>query len=106
MYFDTDEEMVQVRAMFPIFGAPDTPLYRQQWPTTLPASFFDDLSNHPPAVQNYKIMSDSTYGRIPMARRDMWHEHVNYYLVLHKELWDVQFVMRLKYQLEAIEGNM
>ena len=45
MYFDTDdEEMVQVRGMFPIFGAPDTPLYRQEWPTILPASFFDDLS--------------------------------------------------------------
>ena len=81
MYFDTDdEEMVQVRGMFPIFAAPDTPLYRQQWPTTLPASFFDDLSNHPPAVQNYKVMSDGTYGRIPMERRDMWHNHVNYYL--------------------------
>jgi arylsulfatase len=66
--------------MFPIFGAPDTPLYRQQWPTTLPASFFDDLSNHPQAVQNYKVMSDGAYGRIPMKRRDMWHNHVNYYL--------------------------
>jgi len=44
MYFDTDaEEMVQVKAMFPIFGAPDTPLYHQKWQTTLPASFFDDL---------------------------------------------------------------
>jgi arylsulfatase len=81
MYFDTDdEEMVQVRGMFPIFAAPDTPLYRQQWPTTLPASFFDDLSNHPQAVRNYKVMSDGTYGRIPMERRDMWHNHVNYYL--------------------------
>jgi arylsulfatase len=81
MYFDTDdEEMVQVRGMFPIFGAPDTPLYQKQWPTALPASFFDDLSNHPPAVQNYKVSSDGTYGRIPMARRDMWHNHVNYYL--------------------------
>ncbi|UCC52729.1 MAG: sulfatase-like hydrolase/transferase, partial [Anaerolineaceae bacterium] len=63
-----------------IFGAPDSPLYRQQWPTTLPTSFFDDLSHHPPAVQNYKLMSDGTYGRIPMERRDMWHNHVNYYL--------------------------
>ena len=81
MYFDTDdEEMVQVRGMMPIFGAPDTPLYQQQWPTTLPASFFDDLSNHPQAVQNYKAMADGTYGRIPVARRDMWHNHVNYYL--------------------------
>ncbi len=54
MYFDTDdEEMVQVRGMFPIFGAPDTPLYRQQWPTTLPASFFDDLAGQPQAVRNY-----------------------------------------------------
>ncbi|MCB0137617.1 MAG: sulfatase-like hydrolase/transferase, partial [Caldilineaceae bacterium] len=31
MYFDTDaEEMVQVRGMFPIFDAPDTPLYQQR----------------------------------------------------------------------------
>jgi arylsulfatase len=81
MYFDTDdEEMVQVRGMFPIFGAPDTPLYRQQWPTTLPASFFDDLSDQPQAVRNYKAFCDGTYGRIPMDRRDMWHNHVNYYI--------------------------
>jgi arylsulfatase len=81
MYFDTDdEEMVQVRGIMPIFGAPDTPLYRQQWPTTLPASFFDDLSDQPQAVRNYKVICDETYGRIPMERRDMWHNHVNYYL--------------------------
>jgi arylsulfatase len=81
MYFDTDdEEMVQVRGMFPIFGAPDTTLYRQQWPTTLPASFFDDLSGQPQAVRNYKTSGDGTYGRIPMERRDMWHNHVNYYI--------------------------
>ena len=81
MYFDTDdEEMVQVRGMFPIFGAPDTPLYRQQWPTTLPASFFDDLSGQPQAVRNYKVSGDGMYGRIPMDRRDMWHNHVNYYI--------------------------
>jgi arylsulfatase len=81
MYFDTDdEEMVQVRGMFPIFGAPDTPLYRQHWPTTLPASFFDDLSGQPQAVRNYKVSGDGMYGRIPMERRDMWHNHVNYYI--------------------------
>ena len=81
MYFDTDaDEMVQVRGMFPIFDAPDTPLYQQRWPTTLPASFFDDLSGQPPAVQNYKISCDKGYGQIPMARRDMWHNHVNYYI--------------------------
>ena len=81
MYFDTDdEEMVQVRGMFPIFGAPDTPLYRQQWPTTLPASFFDDLVGQPQAVRNYKDLCDGTYGRIPIERRDMWHNHVNYYI--------------------------
>jgi arylsulfatase len=81
MYFDTDdEEMVQVRGMFPIFGAPDTPHYQQQWPTTLPASFFDDLSQQPQAVRNYKVMCDGTYGRIPLERRDMWHNHVNYYI--------------------------
>lgn len=81
MYFDTDaEEMVQVRGMFPIFAAPDTPHYQQQWPTSLPASFFDDLSGQPQAVRNYKVFSDGSYGRIPMERRDMWHNHVNYYI--------------------------
>jgi arylsulfatase len=81
MYFDTDdEEMVQVRGMMPIFGEPDTPLYQQKWPTTLPASFFDDLSGHPPAIQNYKVTCDAWFGRIPMERRDMWHNHINYYL--------------------------
>ena len=81
MYFDTDaEEMVQVRGMFPIFAAPDTPLYEQQWPTSLPASFFDDLSGQPQAVRNYKAFSDGSYGRIPMERRDMWHNHINYYI--------------------------
>jgi arylsulfatase len=81
MYFDTDaEEMVQVKGVFPIFGAPDTPLYHQKWPTTLPASFFDDLEGQPPAVRNYKRLCDMYYGRIPMDRRDMWHNHINYYL--------------------------
>lgn len=81
MYFDTDaEEMVQVRGMFPIFDAPDTPLYQQRWRTTLPASFFDDLSGQPPAVRNYKIACDRGYGEIPIERRDMWHNHVNYYI--------------------------
>lgn len=81
MFFDTDaEEMVQAKAMFPIFDAPDTPLYRQQWQTTLPASFFDDLEGQPPAVADYKRLCDMYYGRIPMDRRDMWHHHVNYYL--------------------------
>jgi len=81
MYFDTDdEEMVQVRGMMPIFGAPDMPLYQQQWPTTLPASFFDDLAKHPGAVRHYKTLCDGTYGKIPKERRDMWHNHVNYYI--------------------------
>jgi len=80
MYFDTDdEEMVQVRGMFPIFSAPQTPLYEQQWATTLPTSFTDKLSNHPPAVQSYKNLCDGSYGRIPMERKDMWHNHINYY---------------------------
>jgi len=81
MYFDTDdEEMVQVRGMFPIFSAPDTPLYQKEWPTELPESFSDDLSQHPQAVRNYKVLCDGTYGKIPMEREDMWHNHVNYYL--------------------------
>jgi arylsulfatase A-like enzyme len=81
MYFDTDaEEMVQVKGLFPIFDAPDTPLYHQKWQTALPGSFFDDLEGQPPAVRSYKGLCDSFYGRIPMDRRDMWHNHVNYYL--------------------------
>jgi arylsulfatase len=87
MYFDTDaEEMVQVKGVFPIFGAPDTPLYHQKWPTTLPASFFDDLEGQPPAVRNYKRLCDMYYGRIPLDRRDMWHNHVNYYLNCHLDV--------------------
>jgi arylsulfatase len=87
MYFDTDaEEMVQVRGMFPIFAAPDTPHYQQRWATTLPASFFDDLTGHPQAVRNYKAVSDGAYGRIPMERRDMWHNHVNYYINCHLDV--------------------
>ncbi len=81
MFFDTDaEEMVQVKGMMPIFSAPDTPLYNQKWQTTLPGSFFDDMEGQPPAVRNYKRLCDVAYGRIPMDRRDMWHNHVNYYL--------------------------
>ena len=81
MYFDTDDdEMVQVRGMFPIFSAPDAPLYQEKWPTALPASFSDELSQHPPAVQNYKMTSDGAYGKIPVEREDMWRNHVNYYV--------------------------
>ena len=81
MYFDTDdEEMVQVRGMMSIFAEPDTPLYKQKWPTTLPASFSDDLSGHPPAIQNYKVTCDAWFGRIPKDRHDMWQNHINYYL--------------------------
>ena len=81
MYFDTDdEELEQVRGMFPIFGAPDAPLYQKQWQTELPASFSDDLSQHPTAVQDYKDISDGMYGRIPVERQDMWNNHVNYYI--------------------------
>jgi len=87
MYFDTDaEEMVQVKGTIPIFNAPDAPLYRQKWQTTLPASFFDNLEKQPPAVQNYKRLCDAFYGRIPMDRRDMWHNHVNYYLNCHLDV--------------------
>ena len=81
MYFDTDDdEMVQVRGMFPIFGAPDTPVYQKKWPTSLPESFSDDLSQHPQAVRNYKMLSDMAYGKIPREREDMWKNHVNYYI--------------------------
>jgi arylsulfatase len=81
MFYDTDgEETVQANAMFPIFDAPDTPHYRQRWQTALPGSFFDDLEGQPPAVRNYERLCDVYYGRIPMDRRDMWHNHVNYYL--------------------------
>jgi len=81
MFFDTDgEETVQAKSMFPIFDAPDAPLYQQKWQTALPGSFFDDLDGQPPAVRSYKGLCDVYYGPIPMERRDMWHNHVNYYL--------------------------
>jgi arylsulfatase len=81
MFYDTDGEgTVQANAMFPIFDAPDTPLYNQRWQTALPGSFFDDLEGQPPAVRSYEHLCDVYYGPIPMERRDMWHNHVNYYL--------------------------
>jgi arylsulfatase A-like enzyme len=81
MFFDTDgEETVQSKSMFPIFDAPDAPLYQQKWQTALPGSFFDDLDGQPPAVRSYMGLCDVYYGPIPMDRRDMWHNHVNYYL--------------------------
>ena len=87
MYYDTDgTETVQAKSMFPIFSAPDTPLYRQKWQTTLPASFFDDLEGQPPAVRSYKRLCDVYYGQIPEERRDMWHNHVNYYLNCHLDV--------------------
>jgi arylsulfatase len=52
----------------------------------LPASFFDDLEGQPPAVRNYKRLCDMYYGRIPLDRRDMWHNHVNYYLNCHLDV--------------------
>ena len=87
MYYDTDgTETVQAKSMFPIFSAPDTPLYRQKWQTTLPASFFDDLEGQPAAVRSYKRLCDVYYGQIPEERRDMWHNHVNYYLNCHLDV--------------------
>jgi len=81
MFFDTDgDDTVQAKGLFPILGAPDTPLYHQKWQTSLPASFFDDLEGQPAAVRDYERLCDLYYGRIPMDRRDMWHNHVNYYL--------------------------
>lgn len=81
MFFDADgDESVQSNSMFPIFDAPDAPLYQQKWPTALPGSFFDDLDEQPPAVRNYRDLCDVYYGPVPMDRRDMWHNHVNYYL--------------------------
>jgi len=87
MFYDTDDQdSVHVKGMFPIFGAPDTPLYRQKWQTTLPASFFDDLEGQPAAVRSYKRLCDLYYGRIPMDHRNMWHNHVNYYLNCHLDV--------------------
>jgi arylsulfatase len=81
MFFDADgDESVQANSMFPIFDAPDVPLYQQKWPTELPGSFFDDLDDQPPAVRSYGDLCDVYYGPVPMDRRDMWHNHVNYYL--------------------------
>ena len=87
MFYDTDGTgTIQAKSMFPIFSAPDTPLYRQKWSTTLPASFFDDLEGQPPAVRSYGRLCDAYYGQIPEERRDMWHNHVNYYLNCHLDV--------------------
>ena len=51
--------------------------------TALPGSFLDDLDGQPPAVRSYEGLCDVYYGPIPMDRRDMWHNHVNYYLNCH-----------------------
>jgi arylsulfatase A-like enzyme len=81
MFFDSDgAETVQANSMFPILDAPDAPLYQQKWQTALPGSFLDDLEGQPPAVRSYAELCDVYYGPIPMDRRDMWHNHVNYYL--------------------------
>lgn len=81
MFFDTDGDgTVQDKGLFPILDAPDTPIYHQRWKTSLPASFFDDLEEQPSAVRSYKKLCDMYYGKIPMKRRDMWHNHINYYL--------------------------
>jgi arylsulfatase A-like enzyme len=47
---------------------------------TLPVSFFDDLEQQPQEVRDYKRLCDKAYGRIPIDSRDMWHNHVNYYI--------------------------
>ncbi len=87
MFYDTDgADTVQARSMFPIFSAPDIPLYRQKWQTTLPASFFDDLMGQPNAVRSYAHLSDIYYGPIPQERLDMWHNHINYYLNCHLDV--------------------
>ena len=45
--------------------------------TTLPASFFDDLEGQPPGQSAItSACATCTTGRIPMDRRDMWHNHV------------------------------
>ena len=81
MFFDSDgAESVQANSMFPILDAPDAPIYQQKWQTALPGSFLDDLEGQPPAVRSYAELCDVYYGPIPLERRDMWHNHVNYYL--------------------------
>jgi arylsulfatase A-like enzyme len=81
MWFDSNlDEKVQKSGMFPIVGPPDKSLYQQQWSTTLPGSFGDDLSEQPPGVQSYKQFTEHAYGRIPSERQDMWHNYINYYI--------------------------
>jgi arylsulfatase A-like enzyme len=81
MYFDTDgEKSVQTRGMFPIFDAPDDEIYEPKWNTELPASFDDPRTQQPPEVEYYKWSMDQNFGRIPHDRKDLWHNHVNYYL--------------------------
>jgi arylsulfatase len=81
MYYDTDgEKSVHTRGMIPILDTPDDDFYRARWETQLPASFDDDRTQHPPPVEYYKFYIDRACGHIPHDRKDLWHNHVNYYL--------------------------
>jgi arylsulfatase A-like enzyme len=81
MYFDTDgEKSAHTRGMVPIFDAPDDEIYEPQWDTELPVSFDDSRTQHPPEVEYYKWSGDQSYGRIPHDRKDLWRNHINYYL--------------------------
>ena len=66
--------------------APDTELYRQQWDVQLPVSFDDDFAQQPQGVRNYKAFNHGLQGRTPHERRDLWKNHINYYLNCHLDV--------------------
>lgn len=59
---------------------PDTALYRQRWDVSLPASFDDNLMQHPAAVANFAEAIDRMHGPMPTENLSLWKNHINYYL--------------------------
>jgi arylsulfatase A-like enzyme len=83
MFFDSDvsEEDIQQAGIFEILGAPQDPLYTEQWRVQLPRSFYaDDLSTKPAGQRDFDRLNEFAYGKMPKNQLDMWRSHVNYYI--------------------------
>jgi arylsulfatase len=83
MFYDSDvgDEDIQQARIFEILGAPQDPLYAQQWGAELPHSFFaEDLSTKPAGQRDWERLNDFAYGELPKDQLDMWRGHVNYYI--------------------------
>ncbi|MEM7031935.1 MAG: sulfatase-like hydrolase/transferase [Chloroflexota bacterium] len=78
MFFNTGDGHSQGR--FNLASAPETEQYQKQWDVPLPGNFFDDATQHPPALASHRAVTDINYGRIPTDRPDLWKRHINYYL--------------------------